>query len=187
MTHSEYRLLLKTDRNKAHKMLFDEYLNYVNTIAFNRLRSCASREDINECVMDIFLDVYSSYDTDSEISGDIKGFIGTIAYRRATDHFRRLSKYSSDISLDDVLSDVIPSDHDIAENAEHNELSRILLELIDCLGEPDSSIIIQKYYYGRSAGEIAEMLGISPVTARVRSSRALKKLKKMLSDRDITI
>ena len=46
MKQSEYQKLLTTDKNKAQRNLFNEYLNYVYTIVFNRLRSSGSREDI---------------------------------------------------------------------------------------------------------------------------------------------
>ena len=60
MTHDEFRRLLGRSREEAHKALFEAYCNYVYTIVFNRLRSCASREDIDECVCDVFADVFLS-------------------------------------------------------------------------------------------------------------------------------
>ena len=187
MTHSEYRLLLKADKAKAQNALFNEYLNYVYAIVFNRLRSCGTHEDISECVLDIFMEVFSSYDQRADLSGDIKGFISVVAYRKSSTRFRQLCRHSSNISLDDEHTDAIPSDVDIAVSAEQNELQKILLELIKSLGKPDSTIIIEKYYYGRSAAEIGRLVHLSPMMVRVRSSRALKKLRKLLSDMNITI
>ncbi len=58
MTHGEYRLLLKTESKKAQRMIFDEYYNYVYAIVHNHLRKCGSREDTDECVSDVFSDVF---------------------------------------------------------------------------------------------------------------------------------
>lgn len=187
MTHSEYRLMVKTDKEKAQRMLFDEYLNYVYTIVYNRLRSCARREDIDECVSDVFADVYSSYNSEIAVIGDIKGFIGTVAYRKSASYYNRLCKLNTSVSLDDDITADLPSEDDVSETAEQNEVRRILLELIDSLGEPDSTIIIQKFFYNRTSREIAEFVPLSPVMIRVRSSRALKKLRKMLLDADISL
>ena len=63
----------------------------------------------------------------------------------------------------------------------------IILGKIAGLGEPDSTIIIQKYYYGRSAAEIAGMVKLTPENIRVRSGRAVKKLKEMLEKEDISL
>lgn len=187
MTHSEYRLLLKADKAKAQQALFNEYLNYVYAIVFNRLRSCGTREDVGECVINVFMEVFSSYDHKSDLSDDIKGFIGVVAYRKSTTRFHQLCRHNKSISLDDENADDIPSDENIADNAEQSELHRTLLGLIKNLGKPDSTIIIEKYYYGRSSAEIAKLVHLSPMMVRVRSSRALKKLRKLLSDMDITI
>ena len=186
MTHSEYRLLLKTDRSKAQQALFNEYLNYVYAIAYNRLHSCGSREDIGDCVIDVFMDVFSSYDHKSDIDGDIKGFIGTVAFRKATNYYRKLCRNGVGFSLDEY-AEAISSDENIAESAEIDETRTILLDLIESLGKPDSTIIIEKFYYGRSSLEISKIVHISPIMVRVRCSRALKKLRKLLADKDITM
>ena len=187
MKHSEYQKLLKTDKSKAQRILFDEYLNYVYTIAFNRLRSCGSREDIDECVSDIFTDIFGSYEYKSIENDDIKGFVSTVALRKSAAYYHRLCKNTNSISLDDEHTDVFPSNENISESAEQNEISRNILKLIDSLGEPDSTIIIQKYYYGRNSFEISKFVSLSPAMIRVRNSRALKKLRRLLMDNDISI
>jgi RNA polymerase sigma-70 factor (ECF subfamily) len=187
MTHREYSRLLADDRDKAHQSLYDEYINYVYTIVFNRLRSCGTREDMGECVTDIFYEVFTHYDESRAASEDIRSFIAAVAYRRSATCFRRLCRNSRSVPLGDELTEGLPSDEDIQKDAELREQRRILLELIDSLGEPDSTIIIQKYFYGHSAADISGLVSLSPVMVRVRSSRALKKLRKLLTDKDITI
>lgn len=187
MKHSEYQELLKKDKDKAQKALFGEYLNYVYTIVFNRLRSCGSREDTDECVSDVFTDIFASYEYRPYPDSDLKGFVGTVALRKSAAYYHRLCKKAGTVSLDDGNTGEVPSGEDISEAAETKERRRRLLSLIDSLGEPDSTIIIQKYYYGRSSREISEEVSLSPAMVRVRSSRALKKLRKMLSDNDISV
>ena len=187
MKHSEYQKLPEKDKSKAQRKIYDEYLNYVYTIVFNRLRSCGSREDIDECVIDTFTDVFGSYKCKQTGSDDMKGFIATVALRKAAAYYHRLCKNTSNVSLDDETKDTIPSTENVTESAEINETRRIFLKLIESLGEPDSTIIIQKYYYGRSSREIAEFVSLSPAMIRVRNSRALKKLRRLLSDNDILI
>ena len=68
MTHEEFRRELKRSPEQAHRTLFETYCNYVYTIVYNRLRSCASREDIEECVCSVFADVFVSYDPEKDVS-----------------------------------------------------------------------------------------------------------------------
>ena len=187
MTHSEYRDSLKKDRQAAQRRLFDVYLNYVYTVVYSRLRSCGSREDIDECVSDVFAEVFSSYDDTATVSGDMKGFIGTVAARRAALFYRRLSRVNSEVRLDDELSEAVKADDDVSSEAEKNEQRRALLEAVESLGEPDSVIIMQKYFYRRRSSEIAKAVHLSPAMVRVRSSRALKKLRKLLEEKDISL
>jgi RNA polymerase sigma-70 factor (ECF subfamily) len=187
MTHEEFRSKMKVSSERAHKELFETYCSYVYTIVFNRLRSIASREDIEECVCDVFADVYCCYDSEKAFSGDISGFIGTIARRKAGLLYKRKIADSTPLSIDDEIVLQLESEQNVEKDTDNNERREIILDMIAQLGQPDSTIIIQKYYYGRSAKEIAELVQLTPENVRVRSGRAVKKLKEMLGKAGISL
>jgi RNA polymerase sigma-70 factor (ECF subfamily) len=188
MTDNEYKRLFRKSPQEAQNTLFDEYFNYVYTIVFNKLRSCAAKEDIEECVSDVFADIFTYFAGNSDKNESIKGFISTVAIRKAINMFHSLtSKNGRTVSLEDSDADNIRDNTDIAHNAERAELRRTLLRLVDELGEPDSTIIIQKYYYGMNSKEIAETVSLEPVAVRVRCSRAIKRLKDKLAELDISL
>lgn len=176
MTGEEYINL----NGRAHRALFDEYYSYVYTVVLSKLHGY-SHEDVEECVSDVFAEVFMSLDGGG-YSGELKGFICTVAKRRAIDSFRKLSagKRSFFVSLDDDEFSKIISDNNIEEDTEQSDLARLLLEKIESLGEPDSTIIIRKFYAGENSGQIAAALGMKPSAVRMRSTRALKSLKKLL-------
>lgn len=189
MTHKKFQNNNQTSTQQAHRELFESYCNYVYTIVFNRLRSCASREDIEECVCDVFVDFYIYYDSTRDATGDISGFIGTIARRKSAEIYKRNAARLRDnptISIDEDDSRQLVSDQNIENESEKKEQRRIILDKIADLGEPDSTILIQKYYYGRTAKEIADMVSLTPENVRVRSRRAVKKLRVSLENADIT-
>ena len=66
-------------------------------------------------------------------------------------------------------------------------MRKVLLSRINELGEPDSVIILQKFYYDRSSAEIAEILSMKASAVRMRAARALKKLKMVLAADGIEI
>ena len=182
MTDSRFRELLKKSPQTAHRVFFDEYYNYVYTIVFNRLRSVASREDVDECVSDVFSEIFLKYDENSTFSGDIKGFVASVAVRRSIDMFRRLiSRNKGIVDMDDELRSQLPSEENVEEDAEKRETAHAVLDAVKALGEPDSTLIIQKYYYNRSSAEIAEMVEMKPDAVRKRVSRAVAKLRGMLT------
>ena len=185
MTDQQLRQLLSSSPEKAHRLIFDEYYNYVYTIVFNRLRSLGTPEDIDECISDVFAEIFTKYNTQSGHSGNIKGFVSAIARNRSVDTFRRLnSGIKASVSLDADEAVQLSSDERIDEQAERAETAHALLDAVKSLGEPDSTIIIQKYYYGKSSEDIGNMIDMKPNTVRKRLSRALSRLRDILREDD---
>lgn len=184
MTDNELRDCLRNSTEEGCRALFDTYFNYVYSIVHHILRGYAAREDVEECVMDIFLDVIQHYDTQHE--GSLKAYVGTTAKRKAIDRSRAFSSRSKYIipMESDQLSE-LPSEKRVEDTVEQAEQGRILMDCIRELGEPDATIIIQKYFYDRNSVEISRILGLSPPAVRMRCTRAMKRLRKELSSRNI--
>lgn len=181
MTDSQLSELMKEAPEIWQRAVYDEYCAYVYTIAADHLRSCGTAEDIEECVADIFIDVFRSLRSGNKYSGDIKWLISTIAKRSSIDLFRRLSVRSSrTVPIDELAPNEEPSENDLVRSSEHRELRSILLDCVNRLGDPDSSIIISHYYYGRSSVEIASDLNLTAASVQKRIQRARKKLKNLL-------
>ncbi|MBR4628171.1 MAG: sigma-70 family RNA polymerase sigma factor [Ruminococcus sp.] len=184
MTGSEYSALLRNAPEEAHERLFNEYYSYVRAVAYNRLRNAGS-EDVEECISDIFAEVFLSFD-DGDDSGDLKGYIGTVAKRISIDHYRKLSRRTGmTFSVDDENSPELRAEDDLVTDSENAELRRIMMDCIKALGEPDSTIIIQKFYYNRNSRQIGRLLSMKPSAVRMRSKRAAEKLKEFLIQRGI--
>lgn len=188
MTDNEYRRLSARSPREAQNALFNEYFGYVYTIVFNRLRSCAAKEDIEECISDVFADTFVYLGSDTDKNGSIRSFISTVAIRKSINMYRSLSaKSGRTVSIEEGSTDRISDSTDIADSAERAELRDMLLRLIEELGEPDSTMIIQKYYYGMTSKEIAKAVSLDPAAVRVRCSRAIRRLRDRLSESDISI
>ena len=186
MTDMELRMLMAESVQKCHRVVFEKYCNYVYAIVINILRNCGSREDIEDCVSDVFFKLYKQLDANTDFSGDLKGFIAAVSRNTAIDAFRRLSnKNNRSVYIDDDTTEELRSDERIEENAEKAERSRIILGKIKELGEPDTTIIIQQYYYNRTAKEIAKSISMTAAAVQKRSSRARQKLKALLCEAGI--
>ena len=188
MTDNEFQQLLILSPKNAHRAVFDEYFNYVYTIVYNRLRSVGSQEDIDECVGDVFSDVFIYFEKKKAVSGDLRGIVGTIAKKRSIDAYRRLTiRTGKTVPLEESNIYELSDGTDIAGDAETEDMRRVLLDKIEELGEPDSTIIIQKFYYSRNSKEIASILKMTSEAVRMRCSRAIKRLKILLEKEGITL
>lgn len=187
MTGAEYSALFRRSEDAAYRALFDEYGDYVYTIVYNKLHNSGSREDIEECVSDVFARVFFTYDVNSYYEGDMKGYIGTVAKRTAIDAFRKTAFHNSNTTEMDDSVFSIGSDTDIEADSDESEVRSILIREIATLGEPDSTIIIQKYYFDRNSSEIAEMLSMKASAVRMRCRRAMSRLEERLTRIGITL
>lgn len=187
MTDSEFKALMLRSAENAHRKLFDEYSGYVYSICANKLNDCGSKEDIEECLSDSFAAIFRYFDSESNRNGDLKGIIGTITKRIAVDYFRKLSgKTGRTVSIDNEEFPTLSSDIRVDDETEKAVIREIIMNCIDRLGEPDSSIIVFYFFYGRTSWEIAKHLHMSDWTVQKRISRAKKKLEKLLCDAGIT-
>ena len=183
MTDQEFKEYMKRSPEECMKAIFDEYCNYVYIIAATKLKSCGTSEDVEECVSDVFAEVFKKLNFLGERDGVLKGFIGVIAKRKAIDMFRKLSvKANKTISADDEVIREISSGENIIESSEMSERNSILLNKIKELGEPDTSIIIKQYYYNMTVAEIGKAISMTAAAVQKRSVRARQKLKKMLCE-----
>lgn len=186
LTDSEVKTLMQKSAEAAHRRIFDEYSGYVYAICANKLKSCGTKEDIEECFSDIFADLFRYLDGNSGENGDLKGIIGTIAKRTAVDYFRRLTRNNDIIvSMDDENFKPLISGELVEVEAEKAEIRRILLDCIEKLGKPDSQIVVYHFFYGKTSWEIAKIIDMNDWTVQKRLSRAKKKLKVLLCDAGI--
>lgn len=183
MTEQELRSAIRSSRKEGYRLLFQQYYPYVYRIVWNQIRTVGTKEDTEECVNDIFSELFSIFDKVRD--GTLHGFIGILARRRAIDLYRLLIHRECLTSLDDENVVEIASDEQIEENVEANRQQKILYHHIQSLGEPDATIIMLKFFYDCNSVEISEKVHMNPITVRVHINRALKRLKKLLlSDRN---
>lgn len=160
--------------------IYEMYCGYVYAIISNCLRNCGNTEDIEDCVVETFTDLFHLLRNSPKSDDELKCIISVIAKRKAIDKFRLVSfRNNKTVPIDDYETELV-SDMDISETAERSELQRTILECINKLKKPDPQIIIQHYYYGLSLNSIAERLDMTESAVQKRIQRARQKLKKML-------
>ena len=111
-------------------------------------------------------------------------WILAIARNLLTDHFRR-GRRRSGPSLDEhpELGENIASGDDPAEQQARVETVKGWLSM---LGAREREVVAMRYGADLSTAEIARLLGLSEANVLQIASRALRRLKKELSDREVT-
>ncbi len=173
-------LLLIENPEKGLEKIMDKYMGFVYTIAYGKLSTVCDRQDIEECVSDIFYEVYRTRNFIDPKKGSLKAYLAVLSKRTAIDVFRKMRGKAENMPLEELENERMVSDTDIEKSVIDSEKSDILIEGIKALGEPDSQIMIRRYYFGQSSKAISKALGIKENTINKKVSRALVKLKHSL-------
>ena len=91
------------------------------------------------------------------------------------------------VSADEDELATLEAPDNTEETVDKKELRSKLIHCVELLGEPDSIIIMQKYFFMRSSREIADIVSMTPEAVRMRSSRARGKLRSKLTEMNISL
>lgn len=163
------------------EILVEKFGGYVKAVVINKIGGIASREDIEDCISDVFFDLCKTPDTLPADQNELKYLISTIAKRRAVDYFRRISQKVNTVSDDEQLMS-LPDKIDVESEFDKKSADSALWNTVKALGEPDSAIIIYRYFYRKKAREIAKILNMSPSAVHKRAQRAVAKIRENLAE-----
>lgn len=172
MGDKELIKLLKKDPPKGFDILTAEYGGLLYTLVRGRLPAAHfGSAQIEDIVADTLSDFYLHLDAYHPERCSIKSYLCVIARNKAADVSRKTK--ITQLPLEEAQDTI-----DIADDAEESDLRAQLIREIRNLGEPDSVIIIRKYYLGQPSKEIAAALDMTPANVDVRTHRAIEKLRK---------
>ena len=110
-----------------------------------------------------------------------------LLFEMVNDEYRRLTKkYSRSVSIDEDNADDFFTDETPEKKAAEKSEKKLIWEIIQNLGEPDSIILIQQFFYDKTVKETAKFLSMTAAAVQKRSVRAREKLKKSLAEAGIT-
>jgi len=165
--------LLRRDPERALNQMLGAYTGLVYHAAAAVLGR-SSHEEIEECVSDAFLVVYNSRERLDFSQGSVKAYLCATARNLAINRLKK-REGAREVPLDDFAQSTEETENSALNNLEAEELINAVLSL----GEPDSKIILYRYYFNLPSKEIAKLLGIKQNTIDQRLRRALAKLNRL--------
>ncbi len=173
-------MLIKTDPEAGMAGLMDDHMGLVCSIVRGRLGGVCTKEDIEDCVSEVFAEFYRGINNFSPEKGTVKALLCSIAKHRAASICQKASRAAGNIPLDEAGNELPGGGPSAEELAAAKEKRRKLITAVEALGEPDRSIIVRKYYLCESSKSIADRLSMTVSAVDTRAHRALGKLKKVL-------
>lgn len=179
MQDDELMNILKTDPNTGMTLLLAQYAGLIYSVVKHKLAGQTFCDaDIEHCVADTFSEFYCDLDKFREAAGSIRAWLCVIARHNAFDRLRRYKKEAGTLSLDaEGIAEPQDETFSVEETLITKEFKEELLREIKALGEPDSTILLRKYYLSESSKEIAERLNLTVSSVDTRAHRAIQKLR----------
>ena len=186
MDLSDQEIVSEIRRNPSRgmKWLIDAYSPVVYAAVRSRLSGVCSHDEIEACVSLVFTEFYFGIGQYDCRRCSLKTYLGVLARNKAIEEFRRTARQMAQTAHDEDALLEVPDSFDLEDETERRLLEQRLLRAVEALGEPDSGIMIQRYFYARSSREIAAERGMTDAAVRKRISRALTRLRTMLEDND---
>ena len=169
-------LLDRDERAMDH--IINKYARLLWSVVRAILTSIAPEEEMEECVADVFIQLWNAPEKFDPRRGDLKTWLCLVARSRATDRYRRLSREST-ISLEDVwLADAM----DLTDSILSRERGQALVQAMAALPETDREILLRRYYFEQKPRSIALAMDLPPKQVENRLYRAKKTLRALLEE-----
>ena len=179
MEDRELAALLRDDPERGMAALTDLYAGLLYTVVRGRIgEQLAGSADVGDIVADVLSAFYLHLDGYRPERCSLKSYLCVMARNRAVDYLRRNRIVM--LPLEEAEDRL-----DVAEEVEENDLRERLLAAVKAMGEPDSAILIRKYYLGQRSKEIGEAIGISAANVDTRVHRAIAKLREMFKGESV--
>lgn len=168
---------LKKKDEKALEYIIDTYGGIVKSIVKRHMYNISNYQE--ECIQDVFLDVWYGIDKYDNKKGDFKNWIAAITKYKCIMYKIKYSPTNLNQDIEDALVTV----DDIEVEIQKKELKEEVDSLLKGLKEEDRKIFKEYYIEGKTIKEISKDMNIKDENIYNRISRGKKKIR-ILFNRD---
>ncbi|RDY27871.1 sigma-70 family RNA polymerase sigma factor [Romboutsia weinsteinii] len=174
--------MIKKIRKRDTKGLDYVINNYSKKVYYlvDKIIGFYGREEVEECVSDVFYELWENIDQFDEKRGEFSSFIYMKTKYKALDYKRRLEKKEvHKTELEDDITNKITTEHIVLDK----ESSEEIIEIINNFKEPDKTYFYNRYFMYYKVDDIAVMYKTTRASVENRLYRCRLKIKEMLEGR----
>lgn len=169
------RAIAETDR---------KYGAYCRTVA---LRVLNNEQDAEESVNDGYLDAWNRIPPHRPSA--LGAFLGKIVRHLAIDKLRKRNSQKRGgqevFAALDELEECIPSDSDVEQEFQKNELARAINDFLSSLPETERRVFLRRYWYMDPVSQLCERFGFSESKVKTMLYRTREKLRTFLAEQNL--
>lgn len=161
--------------------LYEKYLEPIYRYVHYQVPVTEEAEDLTEV---IFLKVWEMLQTGKNVSKirNFRAWLYRVSHNQVVDYHRKKRPLAVDFHENPGL--IGQSDTDTEADVQKNLDQEALITAIKSLDEQSQEVIVLRFINGLSHAEVGEAMEIEPGHVRVLQHRALKKLRKIVGEKD---
>lgn len=178
MEYSEAELVrgIENRDSAVYEYMIGKYTKTLYCLACNILSASHSKEDIEECVADVFFDAWIKIAEFDEEIGSFRTWLLILTKYKALSYKRK--KRSN--SLVDIANVQIEDDVNLENQVMLRQDQQQVMDIINTFAEPDREIFIRRFIKGEKINDLARSLHLSRAAVDNRLLRGRKVIKEGL-------
>ncbi len=166
-------------RNKdsaAYEYMIGKYTKTIYCLAYNILSESHSKEDIEECVADVFLDAWIKIAEFNEEQANFRTWLLILTKYKALT-YRRKKRLSNIVDIADVeVTDDINLEKQVILRQDQEQV----MEIINSFQKTDREIFVRRFFLGEKINDLARVFNLSRAAIDNRLLRGRKIIKEGL-------
>ncbi len=136
--------------------IIDKYSRLLWSISTKILYGIGNEQDAEECVADVFIDLWKDPDSFDSNRGNLKNWLCMKAKSKSIDRFRRLTAHMTEELSPEQISGILDPSDELIRREDLQELRENIL----CLEDEAKEVIVRRFFLDQRSSQISKAMGI---------------------------
>lgn len=168
---------IKNQDTLAYEYMISKYTKTIYCLAYTILFPACSKEDVEECVSDVFLDAWLKIDEFDQERGNFRTWLLIKTKYKALTYKRRKTV----TNVVDIEKFEIKDDYSLEKEFFLRQDQEKVIEIINSFNEVDKKIFFRRYFFDEKISDLAKAFNLSRSAVDNRLLRGRKMIKEALN------
>lgn len=168
---------IKNKDTLAYEYMISKYTKTIYCLAYNILYKSLKKEDIEECVSDVFLEAWLKINEFDQEKGNFRTWLLILTKYKALT-YKRKRKVKNVISIEKLQ---LEDNYNLEKQFFLRQDQERVIKIINSFNEIDKEIFFRRYFFGEKISDLANAFNLSRPAVDNRLLRGRKIIKEALN------